>query len=77
MTDQKINHFWIWDHQQHNKSPGDCCFNHIVGLPQKETIEKPIFDYQKLLYANLLNPKINNPLHHDFTSILGLKRLLV
>ena len=62
--------FWIWDQQQHKKedieTKGDCCFNHIIGLPRKEREEKPIFDYQKLLYDNLLIPNINNPLHHDF-----------
>ncbi|HJR49165.1 MAG TPA: hypothetical protein VJ799_13485 [Nitrososphaeraceae archaeon] len=32
--------FWIWDQQQHRqkdiKTKGDCCFNHIIGLPKKE-----------------------------------------
>jgi hypothetical protein len=32
--------FWIWD-QQHKqkdiKTRGDCCFNHIIGLPTKVT----------------------------------------
>jgi hypothetical protein len=32
--------FWIWDKQQHKlediKTDGDCCFNHIIGLPQKD-----------------------------------------
>jgi hypothetical protein len=36
--------FWIWDKQQHKlediKTDGDCCFNHIIGLPTKEGIEK-------------------------------------
>jgi hypothetical protein len=29
--------FWIWDKQQHKlediRTNGDCCFNHIIGLP--------------------------------------------
>ncbi|MGC2428717.1 MAG: hypothetical protein WA421_16910 [Nitrososphaeraceae archaeon] len=62
--------FWIWDQQQHKqediKTNGDCCFNHITGLPHKESIEKPIFDYQKLLYDSLLIPDVNNSLQHDF-----------
>jgi hypothetical protein len=62
--------FWIWDAEEHKKEDaktnGDCCFNHIIGLPRKETIEKPIFDYQKLLYDSLLIPNINNPFQHDF-----------
>jgi hypothetical protein len=52
--------FWIWNEDQHKQSAivshGDCCFNHIIGLPRKEGIEKPIFDYQKLLYDNLMIP---------------------
>jgi late competence protein required for DNA uptake (superfamily II DNA/RNA helicase) len=29
-------------------------FNHVIGLPVKEGMQKPIFDYQKLLYDTLL-----------------------
>ena len=36
--------FWTWDKQQHKqediKTDGDCCFNHIIGLPTKEWMEK-------------------------------------
>jgi hypothetical protein len=31
--------FWIWNKEQHKqadiRTKGDCCFNHIIGLPQK------------------------------------------
>jgi hypothetical protein len=44
--------FWIWDPKQHKhedlKTRGDCCFNHIIGLPRKDGIEKSIFDYERL-----------------------------
>lgn len=44
--------FWIWNVEEHKqediKTKGDCCFNHIIGLPRKENKEKPMFDYQKL-----------------------------
>jgi hypothetical protein len=55
--------FWIWDIEQHKKedirTKGDCCFNHIIGLPSKEKEEKPIFDYEKLLlYDVLLIPDV-------------------
>jgi hypothetical protein len=40
--------FWIGDKEQHKqediKTDGDCCFNHIIGLPTKEGIEKAMFD---------------------------------
>ena len=32
--------FWVWNQQQHKqqdiRTNGDCCFNHIIGLPQKD-----------------------------------------
>jgi hypothetical protein len=62
--------FWIWDSQQHKqedaKAKGDCCFNHIIGLPTKKGIEKPMYDYERLLYEALLIPEYNNPLKHGF-----------
>ena len=36
-------------------SPPSCCFNHIVGLPVKDHIEHPIYDYEKILYDSLLS----------------------
>jgi hypothetical protein len=62
--------FWIWDKQQHKlediNTDGDCCFNHIIGLPTKETIEKPMFDYKKILYDSLLDNESCNTLNHAF-----------
>jgi len=53
--------FWIWDKTQHKaddiKNRGDCCFNHIIGLPRKDGIEKPIFDYEKKVFNTLENHK--------------------
>jgi hypothetical protein len=43
--------FWIWDVQEHKlediRTKGECCFNHIIGLPTKDGLEKPIFDYRE------------------------------
>jgi hypothetical protein len=51
--------FWIWDIEDHKRedarTKGNCCFNHIIGLPTKGKIEKPIFDYEKILYDSLLD----------------------
>src|SRR6187200_2102546 len=62
--------FWIWNIEEHKqediKTKGECCFNHIIGLPIKDGLEKPIFDYQELLYEALLDPDFCNPLNHDF-----------
>ena len=50
--------FWYWDKEQHTqeylKTNGKCCFNHIVGLPQKDKKEYPLFDYEKIRYDSLL-----------------------
>ena len=49
--------FWIWSIDEHKlediRTDGDCCFNHIIGLPTKEGIEKLMFDYQKILYDSI------------------------
>jgi hypothetical protein len=46
--------FWIWNIEEHKlediSTKGECCFNHIIGFPTKDGLEKPIFDYQELLY---------------------------
>src|SRR5919197_2250894 len=56
--------FWIWNVEEHKledaKTNGNCCFNHIIGLPTKEGIEKAIFDYEKLLYYSLLDNESYN-----------------
>jgi hypothetical protein len=53
--------FWFWNIEEHKaealKTKGDCCFNHIIGLPTKEGTEKPMFDYERSLYDVLLSPK--------------------
>jgi hypothetical protein len=52
--------FWWWEpsvHKQRDKVfKGDCCYNHIVGLPRKDGVKKPLFDYKKMLYKALLRP---------------------
>jgi hypothetical protein len=61
--------FWIWNIEEHKlediRTKGECCFNHIIGLPTKEGLEKPIFNYLELLYCALLKSDFCNPLNHD------------
>ena len=42
--------FWIADIEKHDLeyliTNGNCCFNHIIGLPIKNGIEHPIYDYE-------------------------------
>ena len=50
----------MWDKAEHlrlaRESSEHCCFNHIVGLPVKDKIEHPIYDYEKMLYDALMIP---------------------
>ena len=39
------------EEKQHNGI--NCCFNHIIGLPTKNGIDKPLFDYQQTIYDSL------------------------
>ena len=52
--------------QEDIKTKGDCRFNHIIGLPRKDGIEKSIFDYEKLLYDSLQIPEFYNSSKHNF-----------
>jgi hypothetical protein len=56
--------FWIWDIEQHKlediKTKGDCCFNHIIGLPKKDGIDKPLYDYEKIIFDSLFPSLIFN-----------------
>ena len=49
--------FWIWDVREHKaddlRTKGDCCFNHIMGLPVKRETERPLYPYQKIIYDTL------------------------
>jgi hypothetical protein len=62
--------FWFWNIEEHKaealNTKGDCCFNHIIGLPTKEGADKPMFDYERSLYDSLRIPENTNPLRHDF-----------
>ena len=53
--------FWIEDELEHERqffeTKGECCFNHIVGLPTKEDGSKhPIFDYEIKLFKAMFDP---------------------
>src|SRR5215217_7184849 len=53
--------FWIWDKEQHReeyiRTDGECCMQHIIGLPQKEGIDKPLYDYENIIYDTLQQHK--------------------
>ena len=56
--------FWIWNIQEHKqediRTDGDCCFNHIIGLPSKDTVDKPLYDYEKVIFNCLVTQDDNS-----------------
>jgi hypothetical protein len=59
--------FWIWNIEEHKRqdvtSNGNCCFNHIIGLPSKETVDKPLYDYEKIIFDSLVTQNGNTSSH--------------
>jgi hypothetical protein len=59
--------FWYFDSSRHKEKDksgkGTCCFNHIIGLPKKYGVKKPLFNYEGVLFKALLVPGYlnNNP----------------
>lgn len=51
--------FWNWDKEKHDLEflieNGNCCFNHIIGLPEKNDKSYPLFDYEKLIFDTIEN----------------------
>jgi hypothetical protein len=67
--------FWIWNIENHKqediKTNGDCCFNHIIGLPQKDGNDKPIYDYEKIIFDALVTPNGNASKHLWIKKVTG------
>jgi hypothetical protein len=59
--------FWIWNIDKHKqediRTSGNCCFNHIIGLLQKDGIDKPLYDYQRVIYDSLVTENGNDNKH--------------
>jgi hypothetical protein len=51
--------FWIWNVEEHKqediRTKGSCCFNYIIGLPQKNGLDKPLYDYEKIIFDSLVS----------------------
>jgi hypothetical protein len=58
--------FWIWNIEQHKQedvhTKGACCFNHMIGLPQKDGNDKPLYDYEQLIFDCLVTQNSNKHL---------------
>ena len=50
--------FWMWNIEEHKqediRTDGDCCFNHIIGLPQKDGVDKPLYNYEQIIFDSLV-----------------------
>jgi hypothetical protein len=72
--------FWIWNIQEHRqediRTNRDCCFNHIIGLPQKDGVDKPLYDYERLIFDSLVthngNVNFSNNKHLWIKKATGL-----
>jgi hypothetical protein len=51
--------FWIWDKEKHDIenliTNGKCCHLDILGRPQKNVLDFPIFDYERLIFDAIEN----------------------
>jgi hypothetical protein len=61
--------FWIWNIEEHKqqdiKTNRDCCFNHIIGLPQKNDPDKPLYDYEKIISDSLVPSSSSSYPYYD------------
>ena len=69
--------FWIFDREQHRqqdlRTKGHCCFNHAIGLPQKDGHDMPLLPYQRTLYEVLQN---HNHFRRHWQPPLGITGIL-
>src|SRR5918911_3216592 len=77
----KNKEFWIWDKEQHKlediRTDGDCCFNHIIGLPQKNGDEKPLYDYEQIIFDFLVAQNNNKHLWIKKATGLGVSEFML
>jgi hypothetical protein len=82
LYDRLINKpFWIWDKAEHKQedinTDGDCCFNHIIGLPQKDRIDKPLYDYEQIIFDALVTQNNNKHLWIKKATGLGVSEFML
>jgi hypothetical protein len=73
--------FWIWDKEQHKqediRTDGECCFNHIIGLPQKDGDDKPLYDYEQIIFDALVTSNGNKHLWIKKATGLGVSEFML
>jgi hypothetical protein len=80
---EKLYHtlFWIWNVDEHERADirtdGYCCFNHIIGLPQKDGNYKPLYDYEQLIFNSLVTNNGNKHLWIKKAKGLGVSEFML
>ena len=73
--------FWIWNMEEHRRedinTKGDCCFNHIIGLPQKNVTDKPLYDYEEIIFDCLITQTSNKHLWIKKATGLGISEFML
>ena len=73
--------FLIWDVQEHKQEDvitnGLCCFNHIIGLPQKDGNDKPLYDYEQIIFDSLVTQNSNKHLWIKKATGLGISEFML
>ncbi|MDQ3903754.1 MAG: DEAD/DEAH box helicase family protein [Thermoproteota archaeon] len=73
--------FWIWNIEEHKqvdiRTDGDCCFNHIIGLPQKDGTDKPLYDYEQIIFDSLAAQNGNKHLWIKKATGLGISEFML
>jgi hypothetical protein len=73
--------FWIWNIEEHKqkdiRTKGDCCFNHIIGLPQKDGNDKPLYDYEEIIFDALVAHNGNKHLWIKKATGLGVSEFML
>jgi hypothetical protein len=73
--------FWIWNIEEHKlediKTDGDCCFNHIIELPQKDKVDKPLYDYEQIIFDSLVTQNGNKHLWIKKATGLGVSEFML
>jgi hypothetical protein len=53
--------FYLWNEAGHTQQDlaleGNCCFNHIMGLPTKQGKKHPLYDYEQQIFDALENDR--------------------
>jgi hypothetical protein len=73
--------FWNWNIEEHKqedvKTNGDCCFNHIIGLPQKDGNDKAFYDYERIIFDSLVTHNGNKHLWIKKATGLGVSEFML